>query len=166
MAEQPPKTQSNAWQLIVAIGLGVLVVILYNVHQARIRRAHRGEMINVLVYRQNLRAGDQLTHKALDEVELSKTAAERLQNVVQDDERNFLVTQTLISDVYKGNYVEWSHISGSEAARPSAGISETLYRISLPIEGVTSPGADMRPGDRINLLGTFVLGQAGPRRSG
>ena len=41
MADESQASDSNKWQLIVAIGLGILVVILFNVNQARMKRRPR-----------------------------------------------------------------------------------------------------------------------------
>ena len=48
MAEQAPAIQSKRL-LAVAVILGLVVVVIYNVHVDRVRKAGRGRMIELLV---------------------------------------------------------------------------------------------------------------------
>ena len=160
MAEESQASDSTKWQLIVAIGLAILVVILFNLNQARILKAQKGETVELLIYARGLRVGDRVSTKDITVREISSRGAEGYGRVLRNKtaDRDSIVGEFLSQDVRKGEYVQWAHVTGTEEGRPSSRIGEAALFISVPIESLTSPGSDMRPGDRINLLGRFNLG--------
>jgi hypothetical protein len=159
MAEESQAGDNSKWQLFVAIGLAILVVILFNVNQARMRRLAEGDMVELLQYTRNMRVGDRITEKDITVQPIPARGAEGLKRVLrnQQEDYNSVVRQYLSKDVRKGDFVEWSHVSGSGEDRPSHNIEETELEIGVPIESLTSPGRDMSIGDRINLVGRFPL---------
>ena len=104
-----------------------------------------------------MRIGERVSAKDIKVQEVPSRGAEGFGRVLRDqrEDRDSVINQFLTQDVRADDYVQWSHVSGSEEARSSYKIDQPGLRIDMPIETLTSPGSDMSPGDRINLVGRF-----------
>ena len=57
MAEETQGVQ-NKGLLLIALILGLVVAVVYNLHIAQVKRAQRGTMVHLLRYRRAMEAGD------------------------------------------------------------------------------------------------------------
>ena len=159
MAEESQASDSTKWQLFVAIGLAILVIILFNVNQASMRRRAEGDTIELLRYNRDMRVGDRISAQDITVQTIPARGAEGLKSVLRNrkEDRDFIVNQYLSKDVGKGDYIEWSDISGSGEDRASGNIEIPNVERGVPIDSATSPGRDLSIGDRVNLIGRFNL---------
>jgi len=158
MAEEAQGVR-NKWLLLVAVLLGVVVVIIYNADRRRAIEAAKGEDVAVLTYTRDLSIGDTVVPRDLTVTMMDAKAVERLGDVMKKKDREgfFAVPRRIRQDVTKSDLAKWSHVTGTKGGYPSHAIKEGMVRISVPISSATSPGRDLRPGDRINLVGIFEL---------
>ncbi len=157
MAEESQGVQ-NKWLLVVAAILGIIVAIVYNVDRNRAIRIAEGAKKRVLVYKVDIKANQRVPAKNLTVRTVDAKTIETM-NLMTEKDMGAIVNQPIRQDVKQNDYVAWSHVTRSPEENPSYSISndDDMVRISVPIDSVTSPGRDLRPNDRINLVGLFEV---------
>jgi|GEM_PF-1327323 len=177
MPEEAPKVQ-NKWLLVTALGLGLLVVILFNFYVSRVRAEARGETTVVFQYARTLSPGEEIRRKDLKPVAIPSWIASQLPNIVKgvrnaeggwdpeggliSGERNEKNAQ-VNSVVSKDDFVYWTDTTKEARDMPSDKITPGMVARAVPIDPRESPGEILRVGDRVRLSGRFALRGKGTR---
>ena len=162
MAEEKQGVQ-NMGLLLIAIALGVVVVIVYNVQIHRIREGMRGTTMRLLKFRGDMRAGDNIERSDVEVHEVEVQRPGEFGNVMPAKELDYVITQSLRKSVHKGEFVMWGHVLASGGEKASVDIKIPMIAKTVPIDSATSPGTILSVGDRINLIGIFRVNQGKPR---
>ena len=162
MAEEKQGVQ-NMGLLLIAIALGVVVVIVYNVQIHRIREGMRGTTMRLLKFRRDMRIGDDIKRTDVEVHEIEAQRPGEFGNVMPSKELEYLITQSLRKSARKGEFVMWGHVLASGGEKASGDIKRGMIAKTVPIDSATSPGTILSVGDRINLIGIFRVNKGKPK---
>lgn len=160
MAEEERGGVQNVWLLFIALGLGLLVVVIYNVHIYNVRREGRGRSVLLLRLLTDMEAGKKLTAEDLESVPVPRQHESSLGNVVPEENRNYAVGQALNRAVEKGRWLLWEHITGRPPGDPAYAIGRGNVAVAVPLNSKLSPGDILRPNNRVNLVGLLPVGSS------
>lgn len=156
-----PKTGiANTKLLVVALVLGVLATVLFNVQIYRARMAGKGDTEWVLQYAVDRQASDAISTGDLKEVEIDTKFAKGLGNYVSQKDRKSVAGQRLSQSVLKGQWVLWHHITASSENNPSAKIRREMRKYSFAVDPDHSPMEKLAEGDRVDVYGMFSINKA------
>lgn len=157
MAEEAPAVQN--WRLlVVAIVLGLIVAIVYNIHIGQVREEARGEMVTLLRLNRDIRPGDRLKAEDISRVKEPKTLADNLGNVMTATDYEYALGKAVNTNVTKDSFLTFAHIlTTSEKDRPSIGLTPGMVGFSLQVDPHLVPGRLLRVGDHVNIMGTFTI---------
>lgn len=152
MAEDQQTSGQNLWLLLVALGLGLVVVVIYNVHIYNVRRENRGQTIELLRVTRRIDPGEKLKKEDLEIRALPQQYEGSLGNVVRGDELNLAVGETVNQILEKNSWLLWDYITGSGPLRPSNQIGPGKVAITVPLDSKMVPGDILRTNDQVNIL--------------
>ncbi|GEM_PF-1732216 len=159
MAEEQNAGGQNLWLLLVSLGLGLVVVVIYNVHIHSVRNAARGQQIELISLARDVDAGEKLRVEDLEVRTVPKQYQESLGTVVTGENLNFAVGQTVNRSLDKGRWLLWDYITGGGGITPAAAIKPGSVAIAIQLDSKLSPGDILRTNDRVNILG-MISGKA------
>jgi len=156
MVDEAPSVQ-NKWLLIIALGLGLIVALIYNFHIASVRESSRGETRRLLMFTHDMSAGETIDAKEdLKVVEVPLAITRGLEGVVMLEKGEDYMQydgQPLNRDVHRENWLLRSHIIGGGGEPPSAKIGgKDGVGITLAIDPKEALGDILRVGDRVNIV--------------
>lgn len=153
MAEEQPKV-NNTKLLLISILLGLVVMVVYNVHIQQVRSEAQGESVTVFRLRRDARAGEELELADLRKVEIPQRVFESLGNPVEQTHiRDVIGTTRLYKPVAKGQYLTWDDFSSSGGASPSELIELGMRGTTIEFDPRKSPGELLRRGNHVDVLG-------------
>jgi len=164
MAEKKTPVE-NKKLLLVALALGLLVVLIYNVHIDRVRKAGEGKQVYLLKARYDLKKGSKITAKNVERYAVSEKLVEGLTGLIVLDSEKALdqyANDRLNQDVQINSYLTHQSIQKGEEKSPSGRIKAGMVGCPLAIDPNLSPGEILRPGDYVNISGEFQF--SGERR--
>lgn len=143
--------------LIIAGGMGLLAFILTRVYiQAERAEIYRNAArTRVVVARQNMAAGTEISADSITTEEVFETGVNRQD--FRADNRDLLLGRTLRYPVAAGDTLSWIHvgmnIDGVDSLAPT--VRTGMRAISIPVSAETSVSGLVRPNDRVDIIGTF-----------
>lgn len=157
MSEEAPAVQN--WRLlVVALALGLIVAVVYNVHINQVRESARGETVTLLRMNKDMRPGDRIKAEDVSRVEVAKSVAKNLGNVMTATDYEFAIDKAVNTNIPKDNFLTFAHIlAASEKDRPSIGLTPGMLGFSLQVDPHLVPGKLLRVGDHVNIVGTFTI---------
>jgi Flp pilus assembly protein CpaB len=158
MAEEERGGAQNVWLLFIALGLGLVVVVIYNVHIYKVRREGRGKAIHLLRVTRDIDAGDKLASDDLEKRLVPRQYEQSLGNVVGADTLDFAIGQALNRPIEKGQWLLWEHITGGDTRKPAWQIGQGNVAVGVPLDTKTVPGDILRQNDRVNIVGLIPIG--------
>jgi len=150
---------ANTKQLLLAIGLGVVVVVLYNVQVNSIRNESKA-VEPLLVYKYNKRAGEVLRSDDVETRLIAKAAAGGLPTVLSPEQIRDDGSQRLQRDVPAGQYVFYEDLYSGGLDRPSHSLADDEREYALPVDP-QNIGRVLRVGDKIDVLAMLPSGTGG-----
>jgi len=159
MAEEQNAGGQNLWLLLVSLGLGLIVVVIYNVHIYSVRNAARGQSIELISLARDIDAGEKLRAEDLEVRTVPKQYQESLGTVVPGEDLNFAIGQTVNRSLEKGRWLLYDYITGGPGVAASSTIKDGWVAVAIELDSKRSPGDILRPNDRVNILG-FIQGKA------
>ena len=159
MAEETPKVQ-NKGLLLVAVALGIIVAVIYNAHITAVRNEGKGQVVRLLQMTTAKNAGEVIEEKDVTSVPIEKSNAERLGQVVTEDQKGFVINRRIADSVQQGQWLLWSHLTGHERVtfEPTKGHVMQSFEINPKC---SSPL--LQPGNYVNILGRLSLAGKPPR---
>jgi pilus assembly protein CpaB len=148
-------------KLIVAIGLAaVAVASLYLYSRSLQREVAGGQLVTILVAAQELPAGTRITKANLAQREVPEAWV--LQASIRDTEINRILGHPIAEKVPQGDALLWSHFETTRSAatrRLASAVQKGQRALTLPVDLSASLAGMLRPGDHVDILGTFAKGQ-------
>jgi len=141
---------ANTKQLLFAIGLGVVVVVLYNVQVNAIRNETK-DVVPLLVYKYPKQAGDTLRSEDVETKLVPKAATEGLPSALRAEQIRDDGTQKLQRNVSAHSYVWYEDVHSNDRDRPSGSLPDDDRELSLPLDPNQSPGRAIRTGDKVDV---------------
>lgn len=143
--------------LIIAVSMGVLAFVLTHMYlRAERRRLYEGaEKVNILVAREDLRAGTELSLQNIREETVLKAAVGR--QVFKADQKRAVLGKTLRYSLGRGDPVDWVHVGANldQLTGLAGTVRSGMRAISIPVSGETAVSGLVRPNDKVDILGTF-----------
>lgn len=153
----------NKKLLLISLLLGVVAVGLFYFYDSIQEKRIRGEIIEVLRWRQNMKAGDRIDSRSVEVLPISAGSAS-LDGVAREgDLATVVVNGTLVKNVEKNHFVFYTEILGHRGGRPSQKIAKRSRAFPLSVDPKYSVGALLSQGDRVDVLGVLSIGGKPPK---
>ena len=152
MAEDTPGIQ-NKKLLIIALVLGCVVAIVYNIQMGKVRSAGRGKMVKFLRFRTDAEEDSVIDKQTLREFEVPESVADAMGDFVTADKEGSLRGEAISENVQKGDLLEWEHVIKQNVSSPSETIGEGMVAHTLAVDPRRVPGNLLRRGDRVHVKG-------------
>jgi Flp pilus assembly protein CpaB len=163
MAEEAPRV-NNTKLLLISVLLGLVVMVVYNVHIRQVRSEARGESVTVYRLRRDARPREEIEMADLREVDIPQRVFESLGNPIKKIHiQDVIGTTRLYKPVSQGDYLTWDHFSSSGGASPTEEIEIGMRGTTIEFDPRKSPGELLRRGDHVDVLG--ILRPPGEKES-
>lgn len=143
--------------LIIAGGMGLLAFVLTHVYlKGELEKIYENATrISVVVARESLPAGTELTLENMDVISVFEASVGR--QVFRADQRELLQGRTLRYPLQRGDMISWVHVGANldEITGLAPAIRAGMRAISIPVSPETAVSGLIRPNDRVDILGTF-----------
>ncbi len=157
MVDESPGIQ-NKKLLIVALGLALIVMVLYNLRISQVRRAGKGDTVTLLRYNRDIEAGEKIKESDFDIVRVDKRLVGSLGQVIERSGlEHVLDIGRLNQPVQRGLLAFWPHVTRDSRYNPAGTISKDKVAIALPLDANLIPGDIVSVGDRVNVLGMLSV---------
>ena len=163
MAEETQSVQ-NKGLLLVALILGLVVAVVYNLHIGQVKKAQRGQTQRLLQYRRAMRAGDTIERDDVEIVEVSVQHVKAFGEIVTQDQIGVVEGQTLNQNVRARQWVAMEHTTMWLSSTADGVIGDDKVSVPVEIDARMSPGVMLTAGGRVNLVGSFAF-DGRPERS-
>jgi len=159
MPEEAPAVQN--WRLlIVACVLGLVVMVVYNLHISKVRRESQKEQVTAFRYDRNLDSGDVVADEDLIRVKIPRDFAESIGRLLEEDEKDTLaVNQKISRDVSKDDFAMAGHFTMIGQTGPAYDLDQDKVQITIPVDSKKAPGRVLRIGNHVNILGMLPTKQ-------
>lgn len=148
-------------KLFVAIGLALIAVTsLWLYSQSLEREVAGGQKVAVLVAGQDVPAGTRITKAMLAVREVPEAYV--YEGYIRKGEENQIIGRPVADKVSAGQYLLWSSFELQKAAtsrRLSGAVQKGQRALTIPVDTSGSLAGMLRPGDRVDVLGTFARNQ-------
>jgi len=139
----------------VSLGLGLVVVVIYNVHMYNVRKENRGKTVELIRVTRRIDPGEKLKEEDLEVRALPQQYEGSLGNVVPGENLDLAVGETVNRGLEKNSWLLWSYITGRDMSKPSNEIGPGNVAITVPLDSKMVPGDILRTNDQVNILGMF-----------
>ncbi len=155
MTEDQQTSGQNLWLLLVSLGLGLVVVVIYNVHIYNVRTENRGKTVELLRVTRDIDADERLKEEDLEKRALPQQYLGTLGNVVPGENLKLAIGERVNRRLEKNNWLLWDYITDSGAPKPSDQIGPGNVAITVPLDSKMVPGDILRTNDQVNILAMF-----------
>ncbi|MBI4860888.1 MAG: Flp pilus assembly protein CpaB [Candidatus Riflebacteria bacterium] len=146
----------NKVALTIGLILGVIAVVMVNVHVSRIKKQQ--EAVKILRVNKLIKKGE-MPESRLDTVSVPQDFATGLETAVEDKDRRLVSNRPVNAEIKEGTFLLWSHFEGGGRTVERA-IMEVLTKgkraMSIPVTHAGAVSGWIRPGDYVDVLGTFT----------
>ncbi len=160
------KELSGSRLFVIAIVCGLiaagLTVFYMQQVESKYRKAAQPKqevMVGVVVPRQNMAKGERITKQAMASRQVPKKYLPA--NVVTAKQFKKVLNRTLLAPLQKGRPMTWESVTGSAAETFSEVVTLGRRAKTIKVNKVDSFDGLLRPGDMIDLMGTFSLEDLG-----
>ena len=159
MPEEAPAVQN--WRLlIVACVLGLVVMVVYNLHISKVRRGTQKEQVTAFRYDRNLDYGDIVADEDLIRVKIPRDFAEGLGRLLEENEKDTLaVDRKIYRDVSKDDFAMPGHFTRVKNAGTSESLKPDMVHMTISVDSKKAPGRVLRIGNHVNILGMLPTKQ-------
>ena len=164
MAEEAPGIQ-NKKMLFSSALLGILVLVVYNIHIAQVYRYRAGKVIRLCKAARDLHPGDKITRQDIIIEEVPAQYTRALGKVIQAKDIDFLTAhrEGLNKDVPQNAWFQWSDLTGASEEDSLEEMRKDTVGLTVQIDPAESPGDILRPGYRVNIVGVLAAGSRPPQ---
>ncbi len=145
-------------KVLIAVGLALFsVVCLWFYSRSVQEEVTGGRKVKVVVAAQDIAAGGRITRANLATQEVPEAYVHR--SAIRDKEEVQIIGQAVSTKINQGQPLLWSDFElGRSAAmrKLSANIPKGQRALTLPVDLSGSIAGMLRPGDRVDLMGTFA----------
>ncbi len=154
-------------QLMFGIGLGLLSVVFLQLYIRGLKRSlYEGyEMRDVLVARADIPRGAEVSERMIAVTGFPNKFIHP--QALTPKDREIILGQKAALEIKRGQPLLWSDIGveDSGASGLAGVIRENERAISIPVDEVTSMSGLVKPGDHVDILGTFLAQDSSGARS-
>jgi Flp pilus assembly protein CpaB len=157
MPEEAPAVQN--WRLlIVACVLGLVVMVVYNLHISKVRKGLEKEKVTVFRYERDIEVGETIAGEDLASEKISKDIADSIGRLLDKDEKDTMaVDRKIWRNVSKGEFVLMGHFTRSKDSGSAESLKKNEVQITIPVDPKRIPGTVLRIGNYVNILGMLPM---------
>jgi pilus assembly protein CpaB len=148
-------------KLVVAVGLALIAVLsLWLYSRSLQEEVAGGQKVTVLVAAEDIAAGARLTKASLALRDVPEAYVH--QASIRKGEENQIIGRPVAEKVSQGQPLLWSDFELQKTAssrRLSGAVSKGQRALTIPVDMSGSMAGMLRPGDRVDVLGTFARAQ-------
>lgn len=145
-------------KLLAAVGLALIAMLsLWLYSRSLEKEVAGGQKLMVLVAAENMPAGARLTKSMLAVRDVPEAYVHQMS--IRRGEENQIIGRPVAAKVAQGQPLLWSDFELQKSAatrRLSGAIHKGQRAVTLPIDNAGSLAGMLRPGDRIDIMGTFA----------
>jgi len=145
----------NKIALAVGLVLGIIAVVMVNLHVARIKQSQ--EAVKVVRVTRLLKRGA-MPENNLEVVSVPEEFAAGLETAVTDKDIPLVSNRPVNTEVKVGTFLQWAHFEGGGRTSERA-IMEVLVKgkraMAIPVSYTAAVAGWLRPGDYVDVIGTF-----------
>lgn len=145
----------NKIALTVGLVLGVIAVVMVNVHVAGIKKQQ--EAVKIVRVNKLIRKGE-MPQDRLEVVSVPEDFKDGLETAVADKDMPLVSHRPVNQDIKEGTFLTWSHFEGGGRSADRQ-IMEVLTKgkraMAIPVSQTGAVSGWIRPGDFVDVLGTF-----------
>ncbi|MCY2930721.1 MAG: hypothetical protein NTV86_14725 [Planctomycetota bacterium] len=140
MADEQTPIAQNWRLLIVAFALGLVVMVVYNLHIAQVRKGSKGEMVTMLKSTQDVEPGKPFPSNAVAAMEVPKDLESAMGDVIPYANRSSYIDSLKVAvKIRKDTLVRITHFEGYNTD-PSL-LDQGMISYTLPVDtNRTAPG--------------------------
>ena len=148
-------------KLIIGIGSGIIAIIFLQLYLIAFRHSIYNELgtIGVLVSRVDIKPGTIITKEHITITQVPKRYISK--NTILERDTGAVLGHRSVMRVEKNEPLQWTMLGASKGSGFTSLIKEGERAISIPVDSQTSVSGLIRPGDHIDILGTFSFPSAG-----
>lgn len=157
MAQPKEETIKQSRVLLIAIIVGVIAVVLVQVYISKIKEENKpGEMLTFLAARQKIPAYSSIGSNMIGQMTVPDKYAPS--DAIPTRDIQEVTGQVVNKDIEKGQLIRLSdfELTSTGAVDVTQTIPEGFRAVTVPVNQVTSNAGLIRPGDHVDVLGTFL----------
>jgi pilus assembly protein CpaB len=142
-------------KLLIGIVSGVIAIILLQLYLAAFRHAVYSELetVDVLVAKTDIKPGTIITKAHFTVTPQPKRYISH--NTIQQKDEDAVVGHRVVMRVEKGEPIQWTMLGAAKGSGFTSLIKENERAISIAVDTQSSVSGLIRPGDHVDILGTF-----------
>lgn len=148
-------------KLVVAVGLALIAVVsLWLYSRSLEQETAGGQKVTVLVAGEDIPAGGRVTKAALALRDVPEAYVHPA--AIRKGEENQIIGRPVANKISQGQPLLWSDFELQRTAasrRLSAAVQKGQRAITIPVDASGSLAGMLRPGDHVDILGTFARNQ-------
>lgn len=147
----------SKWLLIAGCLLGLLTMVLVNVHIHTIESAQKGIALLRLKPSVSLNAGQRVEAAMVQTVEVPERFHSLTNLAIADtqESRAWILGRLVTQDVAAGALLLHEHFADESRKRFAARINKHKRAIAFPVTAASAVNYFVEPGSRVDILGTF-----------
>ncbi len=148
-------------KLVVAVGLALIAMLSLWLYSRSLQdEVAGGQKVTILVAAEDIAAGARLTKASLAVREVPEAYVH--QASIRKGEENQIIGRPVSEKVSQGQPLLWSDFELQKSAssrRLSGAVQKGQRALTIPVDMSGSLAGMLRPGDHVDVLGTFARGQ-------
>ena len=149
-------------KLLVAVGLALIAMLALWLYSRSLQEeVAGGQKVTILVAGEDIPAGARLAKANLAVREVPEAYVH--QSSIRKGEENQIIGRPVAEKISQGQPLLWSDFElqkSATARRLSAAVQKGQRALTLPVDQSGSLAGMLRPGDHVDILGTFARAQA------
>ncbi|MDP6544001.1 MAG: RcpC/CpaB family pilus assembly protein [Phycisphaerae bacterium] len=155
MPEEAPTVQN--WKLlIVACVLGLVVMVVYNLHISKIKAGLDQEKVTAFRYARDIDADEVLKENDLIREQIPKKFADSIGRLLGEEAKDSLgVGRKVRRGVSKGEFAMMAHFVTAMSASSADDLRKDYVAITIAVDSKNSVGRVLRIGNHVNIRGVL-----------
>jgi hypothetical protein len=161
MPDEPTPITQNWRLLVVAFALGLVVMVIYNLHIAQVRSAGKGPTAKVLKVVVDIDENKEVAEEMLTEVEVPESLVTLLGDIVKADRtsKSWALGRKALQRIPAGTLLRSIQIDASRLELSPVGPG--MVGQVLPVDPRKTPGELLKIHARVNVMATIPGGRPG-----
>jgi len=142
-------------RLLIGIISGVIAVILLQLYLVAFRHNVYNELetVDVLIARTDIKPGTIITKEHITSSPQPKRYVSH--NTILQKDEDAIIGHRVVMQVEKGEPLQWTMLGSAKGSGFTSLIKDGERAISIAVDNQTSVSGLIRPGDHVDILGTF-----------
>lgn len=158
MAEEKRELLSNPWLLMVGVILGLVAAVTHYIHITQLERKHEKDSFKVLMLTQDVKVHDLITKGHIRVVDVPQDFNESFKSAMPGHLRHSVINRRAIKEMYRYRIILVDDFKKGAGASDDIDPPRGFVVHQLVIDSKKSPGALLKPGMYVDIVGKFNFG--------